>query len=74
MTKKTKRKKSAKKPTKPIVEFDERMPDICTDGDEHAVDPCSFTQADGAAWIVNAKCQKCGRIGSAMVYQDDIQW
>lgn len=64
----------SKKKPKLAVPYDENQPDICVDGDEHTPDPNGFTQADGAAWIVDVKCQKCGRSGSAPVSPSDIQW
>ena len=70
---KKKSKKSAKS-AKPIVAYDERMPDICIDGDEHTADPYSFSQADGAPWIVDVRCSKCKRSGSAHIEPSSIQW
>jgi hypothetical protein len=75
MTKKTKSKKaSKKKSTKHVVEFDENMPDICIDGEEHAPDTYSFSQADGAPWFFDVRCSKCKRSGSAHIEPSSIQW
>jgi hypothetical protein len=82
MTKKTKPKKPAKKPAKKAakqpnntaIPYDERMPDICIDGDEHTADPYSFSQADGAPWIVDVRCSKCKRSGAAPIEPSSIQW
>jgi len=71
---KKKTKKAAKKSVKSTVAYDERMPDICIDGDEHTADPYSFSQADGAPWIVDVRCSKCKRSGAAPIEPSSIQW
>jgi len=72
--KKPAKKKPAKKKPEPLVPYDENMPDICTDGDEHTADPMSFVQSDGAPWVVDVTCSKCHRSGAAYVDANAIQW